>query len=193
MQTLMNKDVFGPGRLMDPDKTLAVLIDYQTKLAPAVTGREQLDDKLCRILGGLRAIGVPIIVTQQYTKGLGPTTDALKQVLGDFQPIEKNSFSCMRTPEFREAVQASGKRDIIITGIETHICVEQTALMMLDEGYRVFLPADCCASRSSGDHLAALQRMAQSGAAITSYEAVLYELMQDSRHPAFKEVLKIVK
>jgi len=171
----------------------AVLIDFQDRLAPAVEERAETEAAIVKAVRGLRILGVPVIVTQQYTKGLGGTTPVVSEALGTHDYIEKNTFSCMRTPEFREALSQTGRRDVILMGIETHICVQQTALQLLEEGYRVFVLTDCCASRHTADHETSLIRLRDAGAVLTTTESVLYELMQDSGCAGFKEIVKLIK
>lgn len=172
---------------------VAVLVDFQEKLAPAVEDRADKEAALVRAVRGFRILGVPVLVTQQYTKGLGATTPVVAEALGKPDYIEKNSFSCMRTEAFTHALYETGRRDVLLMGIETHICVQQTALQLLEEGYRVFLLADCCASRHIEDHNLSLRRMEQAGVVLTSTEAVLYELMRDSGCAGFKDIVKLIK
>ncbi|NLD19619.1 MAG: hydrolase [Clostridiales bacterium] len=175
------------------EDTLFIVIDFQERLMPAMSGKEQLEDKVLKLIKGMKALGIPAIVTQQYTKGIGPTISSIGEALGDFEHIEKTTFSCMANPQFAEKVKAAGKKNVVVCGIEAHICVQQTALQLIEEGYNVYVPADCVSSRSSEDKIWGAERMRDAGAIITSYESVLYELLGDSKAEGFKAVSAIVK
>ena len=116
-----------------------VAIDFQEKLMPVMSGTEKLEEKTIKLVKGLNALGIPGIVTQQYTKGIGETIPSIAEALGEFEHVEKNSFSCMANEEFVSRLEALGKKDIIVFGIEAHICVQQTVLQLLDAGYNVYL------------------------------------------------------
>ena len=170
-----------------------VAIDFQEKLMPVMSGTEKLEEKTIKLVKGLNALGIPGIVTQQYTKGIGETIPSIAEALGEFEHVEKNSFSCMVNEEFVSRLEALGKKDIIVFGIEAHICVQQTVLQLLDAGYNVYLAVDCISSRSEEDKLWGITRMGEAGAAITTYEAILYEILRDSKADGFKAVSAIVK
>ena len=170
-----------------------VAIDYQEKLMPAMYDAKELEDKIVRLSSGLRALQIPTLVTQQYTKGLGLTITSVAEAIGVFCPIEKVTFSACETAEFMEALQNTGCKTVLLAGIEAHICVEQTALDLMEQGYTVVLVADCIQSREEANKKIAIQRICQSGAIATSYESVLYELMKTSRAPEFKAISSIVK
>ena len=179
--------------LLKREDTTLVVIDFQEKLMPVISGNEQLEDKSVRLIKGMKVLGAPIIVTQQYTKGLGGTIASVSEALGDFQHVEKNTFGCMENEEFVARIKESGKKDIVVCGIEAHICVQQTVLQLLDAGYNVYLAADCVSSRNENDKIWALARMREAGAVITTYEAVLYEMLRNSKAEGFKDISAIVK
>ena len=178
---------------MNINDSILVVIDCQTKLMPAINNTDVLEETVAKLAKGIRVLGVPAVVTQQYTKGLGPTTDLICEALGDFGPVEKTTFSAMGCPEFAEAMKAAGRKNVIMTGTETHICVQQTTLELLDAGYNVYLVQDCVGSRKDNDKDTACQRMAAAGAVVTTYEAVLYELLKGAKAEGFKEISAIVK
>ena len=178
---------------MNVNDSVLVVVDCQTKLMPAINNTEELEKTVVKLAKGIRVLGVPVVVTQQYTKGLGPTTDDICEALGGFEPVEKTTFSAMGCPEFAEAMAAAGRKNVIMTGTETHICVEQTALDLLDAGYNVYLVQDCVGSRKDNDKNIACQRMAAAGAVVTTYEAVLYELLKGAKAEGFKAISAIVK
>ena len=174
------------------DAVLAV-IDLQTKLLPAMANPEPLQETVVKLIKGIRVLGVPVLVTQQYTKGLGPTVPTVAEVLGSFSPIEKMTFSAMGEPDFARALAETNRKTVILIGIETHICVQQTALQMAEDGYNVYIIRDCVASRKEEDNLCSQQRMAAAGIVVTTYESVLYELMRGAKADGFKAISAIVK
>lgn len=179
--------------LINREDTVFIAIDFQEKLMPVMFGKETLEDKVCRLAEGMKAMGIPHIVTQQYTKGIGETIPSIAEAIGDFEPIDKVSFSCMNNEEFVSKLKATGKKTAVVCGIEAHICLQQTVLQLLDEGYTVYVPADCISSRSETDKLFSITRMGEAGAIITSYESILYELLVSAKAPEFKAISKIVK
>lgn len=184
------------------EDTVLMVIDFQEKLMPAMEGREALEDAETRLIKGCRAMGVPILVTQQYTKGLGATVPALHAALTEpfgtieaagYEPVEKTTFSALGAPACIEALNAAGRKTVVISGIESHICVQQTVIDLLDLGYTVFVVSDCVSSRKREDRRMAKSRMRAEGAVYTTMEAVLFELCGGAREPGFKEISSIVK
>lgn len=175
------------------EDAVLVLIDFQERLMPAMENNEELAATVVKLIKGCNIMEIPKLVTQQYTKGLGATIQDIHEALGKYCPIEKTSFSAMGEPAFAEALEKTGRKTIILAGVESHVCVQQTALDLLEKGYNVFLAADCVSSRQGSDKKYALKRMAQAGAFLTTYEAVLFELCGGSRQPGFKEISALVK
>ena len=179
------------------DDAILVVIDFQEKLMPAMYDRDDVEDKTARLIRGCKALGVPVIVTQQYTRGLGQTVPVVAEALGEFEPIDKVTFSCCGNVAFNDALEdAAGENaltSVIIAGCETHICVEQTALDLMEIGYKVFLPEDAVQSRSREHKEVSLRRMEAAGAVITNYESVLYEMLGSAKAPEFKAISAIVK
>lgn len=184
----MNKN-----NMLNGEDVLAVGIDLQEKLVPAVFDKEGLEDRCNRLIEGLNTLGVRTIVSQQYTKGLGQTIPSIRKTLGNDEYFEKRTFSAMGSEEFRKAVADSGKKTILIFGIESHICMMQTALDMINEGYKVYAVEDASASRTERNHRMAMERLAGEGAVVTTYEAALFEILETSTSPDFKTISKIVK
>lgn len=180
-------------RRLDRDDVLGVGIDLQERLIPAMAGKEALEAAWVKWINGLRTLGVPVIVSQQYTKGLGETIPSVREALASEQYFEKRSFSAMGAEAFRKAVKDSGKKTILIFGIESHVCMQQTALDLMEEGYRVYVIEDACSSRSLHDHEMSMRRLAQAGAVITTFESALFELLDTSESPDFKAISAIVK
>ena len=179
--------------ILDKDKAIGVMIDMQERLVPAIAHKEELTTNCRMMLEGLKVLGVPVIATQQYTKGLGETLPELKAVIPDSKYIEKITFSSWREESFRMAVRESEASQVMIFGTETHICVEQTVLDMLDAGLEVFLIADCAGSRFDSDKELSLRRMERAGAIVTTFEAALFELTEQGGTDTFKAISKLVK
>ena len=178
--------------MLEKNKAIGIMIDMQDKLVPAIAHKEQLTADCKMFLEGLKILEVPFLVSQQYTKGLGETLPELKEVTeGAF--IDKITFSCWREPAFKAAFEASGAKQAIVSGTETHICVEQTVLDMLADGVEVYLLTDCVGSRFDRDKETALRRMLHAGAVLTTMEAALFELTERAGTPEFKAISKLVK
>lgn len=175
--------------MINRHETAALVVDYQTKLMPVMRQKEQLLKNSCILLKGLKTLGVPMYLTQQYTKGLGAMEDAIYEAAGTSAYAEKISFSAY------EAVkeQISGKKQIIVCGIEAHICVLQTVLDLLDAGYQVFLVCDCISTRKELDMTYALERAKVAGAILTTYESVLFELMGKAGTDEAKVIQKLIR
>lgn len=177
------------------DDLLMVAIDYQERLMPVMNEVDKLRDKISRLTRGLGILKIPAIATEQYPKGLGETEnkEEFKEALGDVTFIEKDSFSAFGAAEFEPVVKATGKNTILLCGIETHICVQQTAMDFLDRGYRVVLVVDCCSSRSREDKEVALRRMEAMGVELVTVETVLFEMIGGNKDPEFRGISKIIK
>ena len=179
--------------MLSTENALLLLIDFQVRLMPVISGKEELTEKTETMIRGCRLLDVPILTTQQYTKGLGDTIPELKDALGEFKEIEKITFSCCGTPEFMAKLEETGRKNIIVTGVEAHICVQQTVLDLLDKGYNVYVISDCIGSRSAIDLVCAEKRMQQAGAIFTTMESVLFEFLKSADHPKRKEISNLVK
>ncbi len=175
------------------EDTAALIIDFQEKLVPAIANNEEVVAKAALFCAGLKELGVPMAVTQQYTKGLGDTVAPIKEAIGEFEPMEKMSFSAMGCEEFVAWVKAQGKKTILVCGVEAHICVLQSIIDLLGEGFRVFIVADCVGSRLVYNRDYAIQRATLEGAYVTTCEGALYEMVQGAGTPHFKAISKLTK
>lgn len=178
--------------ILNKGKAIGIMIDMQDKLVPAIAHREQLGTTCKLMLEGLKILNVPVIATQQYTKGLGDTLPELKEFTGG-KYIEKITFSSWREQSFRMAVRETKASQIMIFGVETHICVEQTVLDMLGAGLEVYLISDCVGSRFDTDKETAIRRMEKAGAIVTTSEAALFELTEQGGTDEFKAISRLVK
>lgn len=178
---------------LDAHHCMAICIDIQERLFPHIHAHEALAERADRLIRGLRVLGIPITVTEQYVKGLGPTIPVVREALGQHEPLEKMTFSCCGAPEIEAAVLGSRRHQIIVFGIETHVCVLQTVLDLLEQGQTVVVVEDCVSSRSANDKRVAIDRMRQQGAIITTMESILFELLRVAGTDTFKAISAIVK
>lgn len=179
---------------IDPNNTAVLVVDYQEKLLPAIHDVEHLLERTQILLSGLQVLEIPVVLTEQYAKGLGPTVKEIRDCLGEnYHPYDKMTFSVMGCEAVKESFAALGKKNIIVCGTEAHICVLQSVIDLLAEGYNVYLVEDCIASRKPSDKESGIKRAMGEGALITSAEAILFELTVISGTPTFKQISKIVK
>ena len=174
------------------EKCILVLIDAQEKLLPHISDQQKLTRNLKILLEGAHVMGVPIISTQQYPDGLGKTISEISEKLQS-PAINKITFSCCDEDEFMANLQLKKKTTVILSGIETHICVQQTAIDLSSAGYQPVVVANCVSSRQTLDHEIALQRMKSEGAIITTYESLLFELCRSSESSYFKRISQLIK
>ncbi len=173
--------------------TILVLIDFQERLFPAMYEKEKLLNNVLKLIKGALVLGVPMVLTEQYPKGLGPTLPEIKTLLPDAQPIEKLCFSCCDDETFCRTLGGSGRRQALIAGIEAHICVYQTAMAMSRRSFQVQVISDCISSRDPENERVALLNMASSGIGPTTSEMVLFELLKKAGGDKFKQISNIVK
>ncbi|MDD5711975.1 MAG: hydrolase [Smithellaceae bacterium] len=179
--------------MLTAEETILVVVDVQGKLAQVMDDKASLFDNTRRLVQGVHALEIPIIVTEQIPEKLGPTIPEIAAVLPGIRSISKASFSCYGEPAFRKALADLKRRSILIAGIETHVCVYQTVLDLLDAGYKVQVVADAVSSRSARHREIGLEKMREAGAPSTSVEMVLFELLRSADHPQAKKIFGIVK
>jgi nicotinamidase-related amidase len=175
------------------EESAAVLIDIQDRLFPHMHENELLLTNCLKLIDGLKILEVPIIVTQQYSAGLGPTVSQIVEKFPEFRYIEKNSFSCCDEPAFLEQMSMLKKSCILLFGIESHVCVLQTCIDLVERGLKPVVIEDCTSSRKIADKNTAIQRMRQEGAGITSMESILLELTRRAGNEKFRSISKIIK
>jgi isochorismate hydrolase len=169
-----------------------VVIDVQGKLAEAMCGREELFENICRLAKSANLLDIPILVTEQLPEKMGATRNEITAPLAGAPFITKSSFSGCGEPKFIEALKSGGKKQIVLCGIEAHICVTQTALELLARDFDVYLAADAVSSRSPDNKQLAIERLRHHGAEIITTEMALFEWLRDAAHPAFREVRKLL-
>ena len=176
------------------EHTAAILIDYQEKLMPVMHDKERLLNQSVKLIKGLKLLNIPMLITQQYTKGLGKTVREITECAKTDEYIDKLSFSCYDNTDVKQwFLNKEHIRYVILCGIETHICVQQTAIDLKQAGYQPVLITDCCSSRKPYDTEIAQKRLAMEGCILTSCEAVLFELMREAGSSTFKELSALIK
>ncbi len=180
--------------MLDTNNTILLVVDMQVRLARVMDGQEALFANMERMIKGAQALELPILWTEQVPEKLGPTLPEFSEVLIDnSQPIAKSSFSCCGNETFMNALQATHRKQILLTGIEAHVCVYQTGLDLLNLGYDVHLIADAISSRTPANRNLAIERMQKAGATLSGTEMSLFELLGGAEHEAFRTVSKLVK
>ncbi len=186
--------MFRPNRL-DVDRAFVLEIDIQEKLLPAISNKEEVVRASQKLLQGVRIFGLPVLATEQYPKGIGPTDSRILSDLKSCEAamFEKSTFSACDDQAVHDAMRRMDRPQVILLGIETHVCVQQTALDLRSMEYDVFICADAVGSRSEADRLCALSRMRQEGAYITTAESILFELCNRCDTDAFRDMLNVIK
>ncbi|MGQ7871197.1 hydrolase [Sunxiuqinia sp. sy24] len=175
------------------ENTVGLVIDIQEKLVPAMAEKETLTANCKILIEGLQTLQIPLLVTQQYTKGLGETIPEISTLIPDFSPIEKRDFSCCDEIAVSEQLKAQAAKNVIICGIESHVCVLQTAIDLKESGYTPVVVMDCVSSRSLDDMDLAAERFRYEGILMTSYESILFELTRSAAAAEFRTISKLVK
>lgn len=171
-----------------------VVIDVQTRLTQVMSDRKSLLQNCEVLIQAAKLLEIPITVTEQYPKGIGATEPQLTNALAnDYLPVEKTCFSCCASDQFSTRVDKSSKPQMILCGIESHICVLQTAMDLLQSGKQVFVVADAVDSRSKENKKLALERMQQAGAIITNAESTVFEWLKDAKHAQFKALSALIR
>jgi nicotinamidase-related amidase len=181
-----------PG-LLRRDDTLLVIVDIQTKLLNVMFEKERLISNCSKLIRSAQLLEIPMIMTEQYPEGMGTTDSAISELLPEMKAITKMSFSCCGVGEFDQKIKSLGKKQIMIIGIESHICVLQTVHDLLHQGYFVYVPYDAVSSRKEGDNKNALHRMRQVEAVIGSVESAIFEMMKTAEISVFRQISKIIK
>lgn len=179
--------------MLKRDEAVLFFIDVQGRLHDVMDGKEELDANLARMVECARLLELPVLCTEQIPEKLGATNEPFRSLLGETLMIAKSAFSCCGEPRFMEAFQSLEKKQVILIGIETHVCVYQTAIDLLETGVEVFVAADAVASRNPENKQLALQAMRDAGAKIIPTETVLFALLRDAADPRFKGLLKLIK
>lgn len=176
--------------------TLLVVIDVQQKLMPVIDRAAETERNIGRLVRGFHLLGIPALLTEQYVRGLGASTEPVKKAFeesGGYTPIEKSCFSCYGCSEFPTELRNARKKHIVVAGVETHVCVYQTVSDLLANGYEVTIVADAVSSRSAENRDIAIRRMTADGARLSSTEMALFELTVESGTDEFRAISRLVK
>ncbi len=178
-----------------PDKkhTGLVVVDVQKKLMEVMRRRQTVVENIIRLLHLSKLFNLPVTLTEQYPRMIGTTLPEIKDVLPSYEPIEKMDFNCCDVKHFNNSLKSTGSKTIILTGVETHICILQTCITLLERGYNVFVPQDAVDSRTEENWQVGLGLMKDAGAVITSTETVVFQMLEKAGTKEFKEMLKIIK
>lgn len=179
---------------LKPEKGILLIVDVQEKLFPHVDRASSLVEKLKLLVSGAKLLEMPVIATEQYPKGLGPTIQPLKELIGEgaFYPA-KTCFSSLGEEELRRHLFGAGREQFIVAGIEAHVCVLQTVRDLVELGKQVVVINDAISSRKAADLSSALAEMRDMGARLATTETVLFELLHDAKHPQFKAFSALIK
>ena len=178
------------------EETIALFVDFQERMMPVITDGEAVIRRSVILLEGLKALDVPVVFLHQYPKGLGEIVPEIQTAAGDFTPLEKTSFSALGdekiTAEF-ERLRAAGIKNVLVCGVESHICVLQSCIDLVAAGFHPVMVADCVGSRNPYDREIGLRRAQQEGVLLTTVESILFELCERSGTEEFKAISKLVK
>ena len=179
--------------MLEIENTVFLLVDVQGKLAHSMHARDQLFSNLKKIVKGMRVLEVPILWAEQNPKGLGPTVPEIAELLVDLQAMPKYSFSCFKNKDIRQSIEALNRPNVLVAGIESHVCVYQTVKDLINASYHTQIVADAVSSRTSENKQIGLEKCKSAGAEITSVETVLFELLDVAEGAKFKQILDIVR
>ncbi|MGC1712839.1 MAG: hydrolase [Methyloceanibacter sp.] len=186
-----------PAMLLARDKSQLLIVDVQEKLLQAISGKDRVVDRCIRLVRAARTLDVPITVSEQYPQGLGPTADSIRDALANAALVaDKVEFSCLRNEFLRERLhelRRQGRPQVVIAGIEAHVCVLQTAVDLEAQGFEAFVVADATGSRSKDSRKLALARLNKAGADVVDSEMVLFEWLERADTSAFKELKMLIK
>lgn len=178
---------------LDRDSCILVVVDVQEKFRPVVFEFDRVVNNCGKLLDGFRIMDLPVIVTEQYPKGLGSTVAEIREKMGKTPVVEKTAFSCLGEEGFKDILEKTGRRQVVLAGIESHVCVINTVLDLHDEDYQVHLAVDAISSRSRRDYKLGVKRAIQEGARIASTEMILFQLLKNANAREFRKVQDIVK
>ena len=181
-------------KILDKEKTALVVVDFQEAFRSSIPDFDPLAQNISNAVQGFKILNLPVIVTEQYPRGLGHTAGEILSFLpSQFHTIEKTSFSSCGAQEFIEKLNATNTKQVLLCGLETHICVNQTAHDLLNEGFDVHILEDCVGSRSPANRITGLEKMKANGVIPSCVEMALFELMKDSKNEHFKEIQNLIK
>jgi len=179
--------------MLTAENAVLVVVDVQGKLAQMMHNKEYFFKNLSMMIQGAKILEIPVIWLEQIPEKLGSTTPEIAQLLADLKPISKHTFSAWRNENFRNALLAANRKQVILTGMETHICVYQTARSLAEHGYEVHVAADAAASRCPENREIGLEKIRNAGGIMTTVETALFEIMKEASGEKFREIVKIIR
>ena len=179
--------------MLKREDSLLLIIDIQEKLVRACKDVETISKRASILANSAQILSIPTVITEQYPQGLGATVEEIKTVAPEAKFVEKTYFSALKEEGFKDLLASYGKKQIILCGIEAHICVYQTCLELLDLGYEVYVAEDCCSSRKEYEFIHGINLMKNEGAKISCVEMILFEWLEGAKNPKFKEVQQLIK
>lgn len=178
---------------LNTEEAVLVIVDIQEKLAAVMTEREKVIANCLHLIEASKLLDIPVIITEQYPKGLGPTVREIKEAIVSHAPLEKITFDSCREPTFTSQITATGRKEIILAGMETHICVLQTCIGLLKEQYDLHVVNDAVCSRKKENYGTGIEMMRDAGAVITCTETVLFQLLEKAGTEEFRIISKRIK
>jgi len=178
---------------LDSKQSVLLIIDIQEKLLPVMNNADGLLTSMTKLVRGMQILDIPIILTEQYPRGLGATVSGIRELIPDIEAVEKRSFSCCFNENFILVLDKLDRKQVLVSGIETHVCVYQTCVDLLEKGFDVFLMVDAVSSRNQDDKDLAVRVLEKEGVQLRSVEMALFELIKTSQHEQFKELSTIIK
>lgn len=179
--------------VLDRNETVLVVVDVQEPFLGSIFERDRVVSNVVKLVEAANVLDVPVVTTLQYPEKMGDVIPELAEVLPDTDRIDKTAFSCCGAKSFVNKLEQLGRHAVLLCGVETHICLNQTAHDLLILGYKVHIAADAVNSRKESDYIIGLGKMRESGVIITSTEASIFELLRDAASPEFKTILRLVK
>jgi nicotinamidase-related amidase len=179
--------------ILNKNNAILIIVDIQDKLAVVMKHKKKVVNNCLHLIEVSKLLNIPIVITEQYTKGLGPTVNEVKKALPSYEPLEKVTFDCCKGDGFLEKIVSLKRKQIMLTGMETHVCVLQTCLSLLKEQYDVHIVSDAVSSRKKDDYLTGRELMRDAGAVITCTETVLLQLLEKAGTPEFKAIVRRIK
>ena len=178
---------------VNADISALVVIDLQERFATAIDGFAEVVKNTAKAITGAKILNIPVLVTEQYPKGLGHTVSEIKKAAGESRVFEKTTFSALGSDDLRSWLEDSPVKQVVLAGIEAHVCVVQTAVDLRACGYEVFILEECLSSRTKQNRANGIERMKSSGAIAYNIESFFFEAMGSSAHPCFKDISQLIK
>ena len=179
--------------LLNRENAVFVIIDIQERLADVMSDREKVVQNCLHLVESSKILNIPILLNEQYPKGLGPTVPEIREALDSYQPLEKVSFSCCKGGGFIDHLRETGRKKVVISGMETHVCVLQTCIDLISAGYVVHIAGDAVCSRTAENYRAGIEFMRDAGAVITCTETILFQLLEKAGTEEFKNISRRIK